>query len=153
MCFLGRHRGLGGPSEGQHPGGRLDPQDRAPRGPRTDCFQRRGASSTALHQVCRCSRFLEPGRKPAHPVKCIHTQPRYCFNMGCVRPTCKNAGRHAGLAVRDAKTLRPMFAVGCPRCKNFSGDVCGWLPEMQQLRSACTIARGSTWVVVCGSTW
>ena len=45
------------------------------------------------------------------------------------------------------KTLRPMFAVGCPRCKklggrclrsaardakNFAADVCGRLPEMQK---------------------
>ena len=65
---------------------------------------------------------------------------------GCVRPTCKKAGRHAGMAVRDAKTLRPMFAVGCPRCKtlrpmfavgcprckNFTVDVCRWLSEMQK---------------------
>ena len=86
--------------------------------------------------------------------------------MGCVRPTCKKAGRHAGLAARDAKnfaadvcgrlpemqktwwpmfavaardvkTWRPMFAVGCPRCKNLAADVCGRLPEMQKLFGRC----------------
>ncbi|CAE7244299.1 unnamed protein product [Symbiodinium sp. CCMP2592] len=29
------------------------------------------------------------------------------------------------LAVRDATTLRAMFAVGCKRCKNYAADVCG----------------------------
>ena len=52
------------------------------------------------------------------------------------RPRCKNfeadvcgwpsemqklCGRCLRLAVRDAKTLRPMFAVGCPRCKKLCG--------------------------------
>ena len=101
---------------------------------------------------------------------------------GCVRPTCEKAGRHAGLAARDAKhfaadvcgrlpemqkTWRPMFAVGCPRCKKLCGrclrsaardakqlcgrclrsaardaknlvaDVCGRLPEMSKLGGRC----------------
>ena len=92
----------------------------------------------------------------------LNPQSRKLGRRGCVRPTCKKAGRHAGLAARDAKnfaadvcgrlpemqkTLRPMFAVGCPRCKklggrclrsaardakNFAADVCGRLPEMQK---------------------
>ena len=57
--------------------------------------------------------------------------------MGCVRPTCKKAGRHAGMAVRGAKTLRSMFAVGRPRCKNSATDVCGWPSEMQKLCGRC----------------
>ena len=61
---------------------------------------------------------------------------------GCVRPTCKKAGRHAGMAVRDAKTLRPMFAVGRPRCKNLAADVCGWPSEMQKtLRPMFAVGR------------
>ena len=63
----------------------------------------------------------------------------------------KICGRCLRLAVRDAKTLRPMFAVGCPRCKKLCGrclrlaardaknsaaDVCGWLSEMQKNSAA-----------------
>ena len=35
------------------------------------------------------------------------------------------------------KTLRPMFAVGCPRCKKLGGRCLRLLPEMQKLVSRC----------------
>ena len=102
--------------------------------------------------------FLNTGMRSADMQKSRPT----CRN-GC--PRCKNfvadvcgwlsempklCGRCLRLAVRDAKTLRPMFAAGCPRCKKLCGrclrvdvrdaknsaaDVYGWLSEMQKLRT------------------
>ena len=61
---------------------------------------------------------------------------RPMFAVGC--PRCKKlGGRCLRSAARDAKTWRPMFAVGCLRCKNLAADVCGRLPEMQKLFGRC----------------